>query len=262
LKGSFNACHTLYTNQRRVDLELPWQPNMEEVKSDTNYLHTFGSCSTLLPLFLEWKCHMSWNGWLDILINKTLVENMVKKTAIVFPLQFFWPLWYAVTKRMQFFFLGLPAKILRIWGLLIYCYKGLENTSPTVYCMPPEFQNCNCKTKKTSMQSFSGCKSRWSKEPQWENDCGSFLHCFLLVEWCGTWEIKFILGLHVARCQNDGCFVRWTTLSQLFSLLRYNVLEWYLMWLQEQVSKRHEPCGENLHTTYKRTWKKGYYLRH
>jgi hypothetical protein len=31
------------------------------------------------------------------------------------------------------------------------------------------------------MQSFSDCRSGWSKEPQWENDCGSFLPCFLLV---------------------------------------------------------------------------------
>jgi hypothetical protein len=31
------------------------------------------------------------------------------------------------------------------------------------------------------MQSFIDCKSGWSKEPQWENNCVSFLPCFLLV---------------------------------------------------------------------------------
>ena len=31
------------------------------------------------------------------------------------------------------------------------------------------------------MPSFTDCRSGWSKEPQWENDCGSFLPCFLLV---------------------------------------------------------------------------------
>ena len=47
--------------------------------------------------------------------------------------------------------------------------------------MPPEFQYCNRKTKKTNLQSFSDCRPGWSKEPQWENECGSFLPCFLLV---------------------------------------------------------------------------------
>jgi hypothetical protein len=28
---------------------------------------------------------------------------------------------------------------------------------------------------------LSDYKSGWSKEPQWKNDCGSFLQCFVLV---------------------------------------------------------------------------------
>jgi hypothetical protein len=32
------------------------------------------------------------------------------------------------------------------------------------------------------MHSFSDCGSGWSKEPQWKNDYGSFLPCFLLVK--------------------------------------------------------------------------------
>jgi hypothetical protein len=36
------------------------------------------------------------------------------------------------------------------------------------------------------MHLFSDYKSRWSKKPQWENDCGSFLLCFLLVMSAGT----------------------------------------------------------------------------
>jgi hypothetical protein len=31
------------------------------------------------------------------------------------------------------------------------------------------------------MQSFNDCRSGWSKEPQWENNCGSISQCFLLV---------------------------------------------------------------------------------
>ena len=38
------------------------------------------------------------------------------------------------------------------------------------------------------MQSFSDCRSWWSKEPQWTNNCGSFLPCFLLV-WV-KWDCK------------------------------------------------------------------------
>jgi hypothetical protein len=38
------------------------------------------------------------------------------------------------------------------------------------------------------MHSFSDCISGWSKEPQWENDCGSFLPCFLLVPLKPQWK--------------------------------------------------------------------------
>ena len=37
------------------------------------------------------------------------------------------------------------------------------------------------KSRKTNLQLFSDYKAWWSKEPQWENDCGSFLPCFLVV---------------------------------------------------------------------------------
>jgi hypothetical protein len=32
-------------------------------------------------------------------------------------------------------FLVLPAEILKFWGLVIYCWKGLENTFPTSPCL-------------------------------------------------------------------------------------------------------------------------------
>jgi hypothetical protein len=47
------------------------------------------------------------------------------------------PPWSAVTKRMHICFFGLPVEILRIWGLLMYRYKGIENTFPMVYYMLP-----------------------------------------------------------------------------------------------------------------------------
>jgi hypothetical protein len=47
-----------------------------------------------------------------------------------------------------------------------------------VYYMPHEFQNYNHKIKKTNLQLFTDCRSWWSKEPQQENDCGSFFTMF------------------------------------------------------------------------------------
>ena len=36
------------------------------------------------------------------------------------------------------------------------------------------------------MHSFSDCRSGWSKEPQWKNNCGYFLPCFLLMDFTQT----------------------------------------------------------------------------
>jgi hypothetical protein len=38
----------------------------------------------------------------------------------------------------KFVIFGLLIEFLRIWGLLIYRWKGLENTFSTVYYMPPK----------------------------------------------------------------------------------------------------------------------------
>jgi hypothetical protein len=39
---------------------------------------------------------------------------------------------------------------------------------------------CSRKIKKTNMQSFNDYKLGWSKEPQWDNNCSSFLSCFFI----------------------------------------------------------------------------------
>jgi hypothetical protein len=97
-------------------------------------------------------------------------------------------------KWLHIVFLGLPTYILWIMGLLKYRWKGLENTFPAVYYMPPLKKNCSCKTKKKILQSFSDCRSRWSKEPQWKNNCSSFLQCFLLVKWVDFSSSTYILS--------------------------------------------------------------------
>ena len=97
-------------------------------------------------------------------------------------MRIFWPSWwFAVVKQLHICFSGSPTKILGILGLSIYRWKRLENTFPTMYYMPPNFWNCSRKPKKKNMQSFSDCRSRQSKKPQWQNNYGSFLQCFLLV---------------------------------------------------------------------------------
>jgi hypothetical protein len=70
----------------------------------------------------------------------TLVEHIAKKqTAVVFPLQFFRPPWYAIIKQLHICFFGLPTKILGILGLVIYRWIGIENIFPTLYYMPSIF---------------------------------------------------------------------------------------------------------------------------
>jgi hypothetical protein len=44
----------------------------------------------------------------------------------------------AVTKRLQICFVGFTTEILRIWGHVIYRWKGIENIFPAVYNMPPK----------------------------------------------------------------------------------------------------------------------------
>jgi hypothetical protein len=62
--------------------------------------------------------------------RSTLVENKW------FRLRFFWSDRSVVVKQLHICFYGLTTKMLRIWGRVIYHWKGLENTSPTVYYIP------------------------------------------------------------------------------------------------------------------------------
>src|SRR5665213_1667557 len=52
----------------------------------------------------------------------------------------------------------------------------------------PDLQSpdCNRKTKQTNLQLSGDYRSGWPEETQWENDCGSFLPCFLLVHILGS----------------------------------------------------------------------------
>jgi len=46
------------------------------------------------------------------------------------------------------FFFVFPAEILGIWGLVIYRWKGLENTFSTVYYMSQKFNIAVAKRKR------------------------------------------------------------------------------------------------------------------
>ena len=104
----------------------------------------------------------------------------------------------------MYVFLGLPIVTLIIMGIVIHRWKGLENTSPTVYHTPHNTEFCNCKRKIETLESFSDCRSGWSKGPQWENDYGSFSHSFRL-ENIEPWAIEFstILNLFDCDCMVD-----------------------------------------------------------
>ena len=58
---------------------------------------------------------MNWENWPLL----TLVENY----AVVFSLRFFWPLWIAVAKRLQFFLFCFAAKCLGNLGAPQFSFK-------------------------------------------------------------------------------------------------------------------------------------------
>ena len=66
---------------------------------------------------------------------------------------------------------------------------------------------------------FSDCRSRWSKELKWENDCGSFLSCFLLVNNNLMLRSMYICGFRIR-------LVIWVVLGwKLLAPLLTNVVE-------------------------------------
>ena len=73
--------------------------------------------------------------------------------------QKFWGVWYTVGKVF--------------WRSFQWCITSLKIPKLLV-----------SKPRQTNLQLFSNCIAWWSKEPQWENDCGSFWPCFLLVIVC------------------------------------------------------------------------------
>jgi hypothetical protein len=77
-----------------------------------------------------------------------------------------------------FCFFCLPTEVLGICGLLIYLWNGLENTFPTVYYMPQNFLNCNHKTTKKNMLSFSDCRSGDQKNRNGQTIAVLYYHVF------------------------------------------------------------------------------------
>ena len=61
-----------------------------------------------------------------------LVENMVKRTAVVCPLRF-WPPWFAVTKQLQIILSCFTPAILKFWGHETHRWKGIFKTFPAAY---------------------------------------------------------------------------------------------------------------------------------
>jgi len=55
---------------------------------------------------------------------------------------------YAVTKRLQICFVGFTAEILRIWGHVIYHWKGIENIFPVYITCPQSLEIAARKPRK------------------------------------------------------------------------------------------------------------------
>ena len=67
------------------------------------------------------------------------------------------------------------------WGVWYTVGKVFSKTFHR-YITSPKIPRVSLgKSRKINLQLFSDCRAWWSKEPQWENDCGSFSPCFLLV---------------------------------------------------------------------------------
>ena len=69
----------------------------------------------------------------------SLVENIVKKNRSRLSIAVLLTTLICTRLMTTHLFFGLPTEVLGIWGLLVYCWKRLENTFPTVYYMPPKF---------------------------------------------------------------------------------------------------------------------------
>ena len=72
------------------------------------------------------------------------------------------------------FVLVYQLKCLEFWGLQYIVGKVLRSISH----VPKNSKITIEKRKKKKLQLYSNCSLSWSKEPQWEDDCGSFSHNF------------------------------------------------------------------------------------
>ena len=65
--------------------------------------------------------------------------------------------------------------------ILVACNAPLERYFQDLYrslLKDPKFLKFQLVNQKTNLHSFTDCRSGWSKEPQWENDCNSFFTMF------------------------------------------------------------------------------------
>ena len=72
------------------------------------------------------------------------------------------------------------------------------------------------KEKKKHLQSLNDCKPGWSKEPQWENDCGYFSHSFLLVL---SWDQIIFDSMVIVLWHSVNCPLK----------VDMSIFEWYMV---------------------------------
>ena len=64
------------------------------------------------------------------------------------------------------------------WGVWYTVGEVFQDLSDGVLQAPKYLKYQLVSQEKTNLQLFCDCRAWWSKEQQWENDCGSFSHSF------------------------------------------------------------------------------------
>jgi len=106
---------------------------------------------------------------------------MVKKTALKIECgSFIYSFVHAHVVDLQLL-LQFPTAIFRIFGRMIYRWKGLENTFPKVYHTPKNSKNSSQKLQKKLTMCVVGLHKTVDKRTTLDFECGFLLPCFVIV---------------------------------------------------------------------------------
>ena len=113
------------------------------------------------------------------------------------------------------------------------------------------------------MQSFKDCRSGWSKEPQWEKDCGSFFAMFLTSDEISLFSrFRFWIGRAGVIVQREWERLFWPFMISTSQL--HLKLAWLIVWFdigkqlddfQSSATRNFLYCGvETAHIRFHMPW--------